>query len=66
MTKFKGIAGDLCWFGKRQRNIFRNSLSCGKAASKQIPGSIHQYVTGVSERSQRTHSSKYEEKKASA
>jgi hypothetical protein len=46
--------------------IFRNSLSCGQAASKRIPGSIHKYVTGVSERSQRIHSSKYEEKKASA
>lgn len=47
-----------------ERKFFRNSLSCGKAASKRIPGSIHKYVTGVSERSQRIHSSKYEEKKS--
>ena len=35
-----------------------NNSSYGQAATQKIPGSVHQYVTGVREESQRTHSLK--------
>jgi len=38
----------------------QNHSSCIKAASERIPRSVHKYVTGVSEESQRICSSKYE------
>jgi len=38
-----------------------NNSSYGQAATQQIPGNVHQYVTGVREESQRPHSLKYDE-----
>ncbi len=37
-----------------------NNSSCRKAATQRIPRSVHKYVTGVSEESQRTCSLKYD------
>jgi len=37
-----------------------NNSSYGQAATQQVPGSIHQYVTGAREESQRTHRLKYD------
>lgn len=37
-----------------------NNSSCRKAATQQIPSHVHQYVTGVSEESQRTCNLKYD------
>ncbi len=37
-----------------------NNSSCMKAATQRIPRSVHKYVTGVSEESQRTGNLKYD------
>lgn len=50
--------------GRVRNQIFSQNNSCWeKAARLRVPRSIHRYVTGVSNRSQRTTSAKYEGKK---